>query len=41
MKWLLGIIRRWRAKRIRTKEIRDAYRTYEENKAKLENGEEL
>lgn len=40
-RWLRKVIRRWRERRARTKAIRESYRTYDENKARLENGEEL
>lgn len=38
-RWLLGVIRRWKESRARAKAIREGYRTYDENKAKLEKGE--
>jgi hypothetical protein len=40
-KWIIAIIGRWQAKRIRTKELRDRYRKYDDNARKLEKGEWL
>jgi len=40
-RWLINLIGRWRARRAKARELEATYRTYEENKAKLENGEEL
>lgn len=37
-RWLHDILGRWQARRIRTREIQENYRTYDRNRATLENG---
>lgn len=40
-KWIISVIGRWRKKDIRTKDVQDNYRKYDDNTEKLENGESL
>ena len=37
-RWIHNLIGRWKQNRIRTKQARDAFRTYEQNQVTLEEG---